>query len=861
MNSFEQSNLWKKNLANQGSNDPNAEARERLRQAFVKTRLAVKPLVDQIAKELPDLTMHDITHLDSLWGIADVLIGNDFEINPAETFVLGMTFLLHDAACSTFAFPKGIESLRNTLVWKDFVAQKKFDTEAMKKGSLEYQQTLFETLRLMHSQQAEKLLAQSWDDLNGEQRFLMEDVELRNHYGRDIGKIAASHGKDAAIAEQEWANAAPLTLHSSFKLDSNTEWKVDRLKMAMLLRCIDAAHIDSRRAPDMLACLSQPTGESREHWLFQNRLGAMAINNQSELYWSGQTFEEKDSDAWWRCYETAKMIDHEIRIANRILKNNSRKELSARGVAGAQDISVFLKNVPVQGWHPVDVSFQIRDVGDVIEKFGGAKLYGEKPHLALRELIQNAADAIRALRVYRNKTQHGRIDISLTEENGAWWLHVQDDGIGMSRYVLTDVLLDFGRSLWRDASLREQWAGLAGSGFEAVGQFGIGFFSVFMLGDEIKVTTWRYGDAEHDQATLHLRQRTNAKPILLNTPIDQKLGEFGTRVSVCLRGGRASLLPKFQANSRVISHLNETPVQEMTLDQVVGALAPALDIDVWCQDGLSEKTQTIEANDWEKLPPVKLLQRIAPICSEDTLRSYTEGFFDLKEKDGAVVGRASINSAPFSRFGGELGILVHKGISMSKWNCCGMLLSSNNENLARSHALPICSADALSSWARISYSMMQKKKSPWLSNRLLSLGLPAGQLPVGTLGGYYVTPKKIKSHLQQHGLEEIVLALEDPDCPGSMARDDFHSQFELSDAVIAINNFERREDFGLGEWISSLLPDTGEFPRNIQSAVERCILKTWPNATSKIEMRVVGSACGEEIDANCLVFKKTGSVD
>jgi len=65
MNSFEQSNLWKKNLANQGSNDPNAQARERLRQAFVKTRSAVEPLVDQIAKELPDLTVHDITHLDS----------------------------------------------------------------------------------------------------------------------------------------------------------------------------------------------------------------------------------------------------------------------------------------------------------------------------------------------------------------------------------------------------------------------------------------------------------------------------------------------------------------------------------------------------------------------------------------------------------------------------------------------------------------------------------------------------------------------------------------------------------------------------------------------------------------------------
>ncbi|WP_051299725.1 HD domain-containing protein [Methylobacter luteus] len=517
MDTFKQSNLWKKNLANQGDSDPYTAARERLRQAFIKARSAVEPLVGLIAKELPDLTMHDITHLDSLWDIADELIGDEFDINPAETFVLGMAFLLHDAACSTFAFPNGIDGLRATSEWKDFVAQKSFDEDAMKKGVLEYQMTLFETLRLLHSRQAEKLLMQCWPGLDGESRNLMEDIELRNYYGPHIGRIAASHGKDAAVAEQEWANAAPLTPPSSLGLDASAQWKVDRLKIAMLLRCIDAAHIDSRRAPDMLTSLIQPTGISREHWLFQNHLGSLAINDQDELYWSSRAFEEKDSDAWWRCYDTMTMIDREIRTANRILKNNGRNELLAKGVAGAQDLSIFVQNVPVQGWRPVDVSFQIRNVGSVIERFGGAKLYGDEPHLALRELIQNAADAIRARRLYRNKPEHGRIDIFLKEEDGAWWLHVQDNGIGMSRYVLTDVLLDFGRSLWRDAALREQWTGLAGKGFEAVGQFGIGFFSVFMLGDEIKVTTWRDGDAESNQATLYLRQRTNARPILLGS--------------------------------------------------------------------------------------------------------------------------------------------------------------------------------------------------------------------------------------------------------------------------------------------------------------------------------------------------------
>jgi hypothetical protein len=44
----------------------------------------------------------------------------------------------------------------------------------------------------------------------------------------------------------------------------------------------------------------------------------------------------------------------------------------------------------------------------------------------------------------------------------------------MSRHVLTHTLLDFGSSLWRSATVYEEFPGLAKSGFEPVGKFGIG---------------------------------------------------------------------------------------------------------------------------------------------------------------------------------------------------------------------------------------------------------------------------------------------------------------------------------------------------------------------------------------------------
>ncbi len=852
MDIFEQSSLWTKKLANQSGEDPYEKARERLRHAFIRTRTTIKPLVEQIANELPELTIHNIDHLDNLWFIADVIMGDDFEINPAETFILGMAFLLHDAASSTFAFSNGIDDLVNTSEWKDFVAQKNFDKETMERGKPGYKQTLLETLRILHSQQAEKLLKQNWKDLNDEPRYLMEDIELRNYYGPIIGKIAASHGKDVAIAENRWANAAPITPHACLKLNANTDWNVDCLKIAMLMRCIDAAHIDSNRAPDTYALFNQPSGESEKHWKFQNHLGNVAINDKNELYWTGQIFEEKDSDAWWLCFDTMKMIDREIRKANVILDNNNRKELRAKGVLGAQDINKFLHNVPVQGWQPIDIGFQISQIDKVIERFGGAKLYGNKPYLALKELIQNATDAVHARRTYRENQEIGRIDISLKKEKDELWLHVQDNGIGMSQYVLTNVLLDFGRSLWRDDNLRKQWVGLAGKGFEAIGQFGIGFFSVFMLGDEIKVTTWRDGDAENRQTTLYLRQRANAKPILLVTPEEQRLSESGTCVSVHLKNGRIFL----DANTHFeqINLFKNKNKQVMNLAKMVASLAPALDIDVWCQDEQSDKSKIITANDWKTLSPEKMLQRLYPLDDKVNLLDSQETFCDI-EQNSMIVGRACIRK--FNFIGNE-GVLVHKGIVVGKCSFInGILLSSNNLDLARNLAVPVCSEAALKAWAENVFNKTNDNKiSPSLSRIFLSLGIPANQLPIAVLADRYIKPEELTEHFQQNKAEEIVIALEAPECPETLSISDFSVSFDFYEDIVDVSSYNlTREEFGLKNWISSLLPETSEYPRTIEFALLQTIKQMWPNARFDKKNRAVGIIHGEEIDAKCIVIK------
>lgn len=86
----------------------------------------------------------------------------------------------------------------------------------------------------------------------------------------------------------------------------------------------------------------------------------------------------------------------------------------------------------------------------MIRSLGGEALYGRNPQVPLRELIQNACDAVRARRTFEGRgPAFGSVTVSLTEKSADdCWLEVSDTGVGMSQRVLTDFLLDFGKSFW-----------------------------------------------------------------------------------------------------------------------------------------------------------------------------------------------------------------------------------------------------------------------------------------------------------------------------------------------------------------------------------------------------------------------------
>ena len=110
------------------------------------------------------------------------------------------------------------------------------------------------------------------------------------------------------------------------------------------------------------------------------------------------------------------------------------------------------------------------------------------------------------------------LQVGLLSEGDQVWLVVEDNGIGMSEQVLTGPLLDFGTSFWRSSLAMEEFPGLMAAGMHAIGRFGIGFFSVFMLGPVVRVYSRRCDKGQDTGRLLEFRGGTSARPILSPVP-------------------------------------------------------------------------------------------------------------------------------------------------------------------------------------------------------------------------------------------------------------------------------------------------------------------------------------------------------
>ncbi|MFD8013118.1 HSP90 family protein [Streptomyces sp. NPDC058955] len=221
------------------------------------------------------------------------------------------------------------------------------------------------------------------------------------------------------------------------------------------------------------------------------------------------------------------------------------------------------------------------------------------PRVYLRELLQNAVDAITA-RQALTLGAPGTITVRTGET-----LTVTDTGIGLSEADVHRFLATIGRSSKRTADGGLDGAGLAAERGDFIGQFGIGLLACFVVADEITVLSRSAADPA--APTVEWRGHSDGRYTIRTLPT-ATLPEPGTTVKLVPRADNAEWT---------------SPHQVVTLARHYGGL---LRHEVTVVDPRGETHRVNEAPPWEKT-------HRSPLAKREAYTAYCRDLFDFTPLD------------------------------------------------------------------------------------------------------------------------------------------------------------------------------------------------------------------------------------
>ena len=180
-------------------------------------------------------------------------------------------------------------------------------------------------------------------------------------------------------------------------------------------------------------------------------------------------------------------------------------------------------------------------------------LYSER-EIFLRELIWDSADGCEKLR-YQSLSKKNilgddkelRINIRVSKKKK--YIEIQDNGIGMSNQELIDNLGTIARS--GTSKFMEAMKDKKDSNVSAIGQFGVGFYSSYMVSDTVEVTS----KSANDEKT-HL-WKSNGKENYTIEEIENK--KRGTIIKLNIKKDAEEFLDAFRLRSIITKYSNYIP--------------------------------------------------------------------------------------------------------------------------------------------------------------------------------------------------------------------------------------------------------------------------------------------------------------
>ncbi|CAM8636911.1 HtpG Molecular chaperone, HSP90 family [Burkholderiales bacterium] len=234
----------------------------------------------------------------------------------------------------------------------------------------------------------------------------------------------------------------------------------------------------------------------------------------------------------------------------------------------------------------------------------------------LRELISNASDACDKLRVQALQNPElfegdGELRIRLSVDKDARTITISDNGIGLSREEAIDHLGTIAKS-----GTKEFFKNLTGDDSKdsnLIGQFGVGFYSAFIVADHVTVVSRRAGLA----ATDGVRWESDGSGEFSVQPVER--AERGTDVILHLR-------PKEGEGDEAKSH--DDLLEHWTIKGILKRYSDhiGIPIEMKKRDWDDKKNEYVVSDEWETVNQASALwTRAKSEITDDQYKKFFEG--------------------------------------------------------------------------------------------------------------------------------------------------------------------------------------------------------------------------------------------
>ena len=188
-------------------------------------------------------------------------------------------------------------------------------------------------------------------------------------------------------------------------------------------------------------------------------------------------------------------------------------------------------------------------------------VYSER-EIFLRELISNASDACDKLR-YEGLTNEKLLDgtsdfaIDIRLDKDTKTLTISDNGIGMNKKDLISHLGTIARS--GTSAFVDNMSGDEKSDTNLIGQFGVGFYSAFIVADEVTLTTRKAGD---DKANGTVWTSKGEGDYSLETT---NVEDFGTTITLHIKDDEKEFLDDYRLRGIISKYSDHITVPIMMI--------------------------------------------------------------------------------------------------------------------------------------------------------------------------------------------------------------------------------------------------------------------------------------------------------